>query len=434
MRKINVKINDNKSVDLSQDVIGYVEESKATQLTIILNTELQSDEIDYHVVNFRHGENDEKMVSQRIFKLTNGEDEEATDAYRKDDKLILVLPQYVTRYPIVYAQVEGHILGVNSVTFEEEIKTIIKSPMFLMKLDESIVGDSGEFSSRVEGIFAEIYDIESHIEMIRPMIDLIADGLAWEDIIGISKPKLEASNGENSLVIGDTVNSVANGDYSVAIGKNLKAYGDSSVIVGKNGFAIDGVTFAVANGTEENPKLLFEVATVDSTFYVKLYGVTPELTAPNHAIPTIQWVKNYIGADVYPRYDTNISEIMNDIEELKNDLPDGLDQVSKEVLEVRDYLQNQIFTNTPTVSIPLILTQNGWSLNQNGKYTQTVLSPINTNRRNEIDVDIESIEEWSNCFVLATSENENGVVFEADEVPSKNLQFRITSTEVNYAV
>lgn len=437
MRKINVKINDDKTVDLSQEVVGYVEESKATQIVVTLNTELQSSEINYHIVNFRHGENDEKLVSQKIYNLDDGDEE--SDAYKVGDKISLVLPQYVTRYPVVYAQVEGHILKKNADTGTKEIDTIIKSPVFLMKLDESIVGESGEFNTKVEGIFAEICKLESKFGSADEIIEKLGDGIDWGDIEENSRPRIINGEGYNSTVIGDIESSQAFGEYSVAIGKNLFAYGNNCMIVGKNGFSVEGVIFAVANGTEMNPGTIFEVAQEEANFHVKLHGITPESTASEDAIPTIKWIKDYVGTGGNGSggdtdYSSAISELRSDIAGVRNDLSEGLDQASNEVLEVRDSLQSQIYTNKPLVSNPLVLIQSGWVKNENGKYTQTVLSNINTDRRNEIDVEIDSIEEWGDCYVLAVSESSNSLVFEAKSLPSKNLSFRITSTEVNYAV
>ena len=162
--------------------------------------------------------------------------------------------------------------------------------------------------------------------------------------------------------------------------------------------------------------------------------MTPELTAVKHAIPTIEWVENYLDAVVYPKYDESLAEVGTDIVLLKEELSEGLDEASNEVLELRDTLTDSINTNKPFVSDVLILSAAGWSVNAEGKYTQTVLSQVNTSRRNEIDVETGSVEEWGKCFVLAVSETSNSVVFEANDLPSKDLKFRITSTEVNYAV
>ena len=425
MRKVNVTINDDKTVDVTEEAVGYVEESNATQLEILLNTELQANEIEYHVVSFRHGENDEKMVSQRIYPLED-EDEE-TDAYRIDDKIIINLPQYVTRYPNIYVQLEGHILKQDILTSMKHLDAIIKSPVFYIRLDESITGDEGELNVKTEGIFSELVDMTSKFEAILPMTELLNDGLHWYDLKEYMKPPINQGDGEESIVIGSTDTNIVTGDYSAAIGRNLKVTGNSSILVGEYGKAIQGILFAVANGTADNEKLAMEVGKIDATFYVPIYGVTPSLTAPTHAIPTIKWFKDYLDAVVYPKYD-------GDIASLKEDLPDGLDQVSKEVLELRDILRGEINNTKPTVSPELVLLQNSWTENADGKFTQTVVVGMNTSKRNEIDVEAESLEEWGKCFVIAISENDNGVVFEANTVPSKNLSFRITSTEVNYAV
>ncbi len=425
MRKVNVKINDDKTVDVTEDAVGYVEESNATQLVILLNTELQSSDIAYHVVSFRHGENDEKMVSERIYPTEDADGD--MNAYRTGDRIIINLPQYVTKYPNIYIQVEGHILKKDASTLMQYIDAIIKSPVFYIRLDESITGDEGEFNTKTEGIFSELVDMASKIEAVMYIAELLNDGIHWYDLEEYLKPPINLGDGEQSAVIGSADTNLVQGDYSAAIGRNLTVKGDSATVVGEYGKAIGGILFAVANGTAENERLAMEVGKLDATFYVPLFGVTPALTAPTHNIPTIKWIKDYLDAVVYPKYD-------GDIASLKEDLPDGLDQVSKEVLELRDLLTEEINNNKPTVSPELVLSENSWTKNSDGKYTQTVVVGMNTSKRNEIDVDADSLEEWGKCFVLAISENNNGVVFEANTVPSKNLSFRITSTEVNYAV
>lgn len=79
-----------------------------------------------------------------------------------------------------------------------------------------------------------------------------------------------------------------------------------------------------------------------------------------------------------------------------------------------------------TQSGTLTLTVNGWSSNE-----QTVTYAHDTSKRNVIDVDPASIEEWASCGVLAISETATGITFKCSTVPENALSFKITSMGVN---
>jgi hypothetical protein len=67
-----------------------------------------------------------------------------------------------------------------------------------------------------------------------------------------------------------------------------------------------------------------------------------------------------------------------------------------------------------------------WSSNQ-----QTVTYAHDTSKRNVIDVDPVSVEEWANCGVLATAETATSITFSCKTMPTNALNFRVTSMGVN---
>lgn len=83
-----------------------------------------------------------------------------------------------------------------------------------------------------------------------------------------------------------------------------------------------------------------------------------------------------------------------------------------------------------TGSTTKTLTTSGWDAQTK---TQTVAMSVDTSKRNEIDVDIASILEWTECGVYATAESANGITFTCTTIPSTELTFRVVSMEVAYA-
>lgn len=78
-----------------------------------------------------------------------------------------------------------------------------------------------------------------------------------------------------------------------------------------------------------------------------------------------------------------------------------------------------------TESDTLTLTVAGWSNN-----AQTVTYAHDTAKRNVIDVDPSSIEEWASCGVLAMAETASWITFTCKTVPENALTFRVTSMGV----
>ena len=97
----------------------------------------------------------------------------------------------------------------------------------------------------------------------------------------------------------------------------------------------------------------------------------------------------------------------------------------KAVQELKQDVQSEISALKITQSATLTLTTAGWSSNQ-----QTVTYAHDTAKRNVIDVDPASVEEWANCGVLAISETATGITFSCKTVPTNALNFRVTSMGV----
>lgn len=97
----------------------------------------------------------------------------------------------------------------------------------------------------------------------------------------------------------------------------------------------------------------------------------------------------------------------------------------KAVQELKQDVQSEISALKITQSGTLTLTVAGWTNN-----TQTVTYAHDTAKRNVIDVDPSSVEEWASCGVLATAETASGITFSCKTVPENALNFRVTSMGV----
>lgn len=92
-------------------------------------------------------------------------------------------------------------------------------------------------------------------------------------------------------------------------------------------------------------------------------------------------------------------------------------------VEVQASSGGSAITITPT----LTLTVAGWDTTTK---QQTVLTTIDTTKRNVIDITVGELPTWSECNVYAISESATGVTFQCDTIPSDALTFKITSMEV----
>lgn len=63
--------------------------------------------------------------------------------------------------------------------------------------------------------------------------------------------------------------------------------------------------------------------------------------------------------------------------------------------------------------------------------TQKVSINVDTNKRNVVDVAASSLQDWGSCGVYASKEESDGITFSCAEIPSVDLQFYVTSMEVN---
>lgn len=98
------------------------------------------------------------------------------------------------------------------------------------------------------------------------------------------------------------------------------------------------------------------------------------------------------------------------------------------------YLYNEdasfsVEVETAKVSAMKTLSVEGW--NSETK-TQTVSMNVDIYKRNEIDIEPDSIEEWAGCGVYAISESETGITFKYTNKPTNALKFRVASSEVEY--
>lgn len=97
----------------------------------------------------------------------------------------------------------------------------------------------------------------------------------------------------------------------------------------------------------------------------------------------------------------------------------------KAVQELKQDVQSEISELKITQSDTLTLTTVGWNNN-----AQTVTYAHDTAKRNVIDVDPASVEEWASCGILATAETATSITFTCKTVPTNALNFKVTSMGV----
>ena len=61
---------------------------------------------------------------------------------------------------------------------------------------------------------------------------------------------------------------------------------------------------------------------------------------------------------------------------------------------------------------------------------QTVSMNIDTSKRNIVDVEPDSLQNWSTYGIYASAESSDGITFTCNEVPTVDINFRITSMTV----
>lgn len=81
-----------------------------------------------------------------------------------------------------------------------------------------------------------------------------------------------------------------------------------------------------------------------------------------------------------------------------------------------------------SVSNLLTLSVAGWDPTTK---QQTVPIPLDTSKRNVIDITIGENEAWDNFGVYPISENSSGITFEAADIPDQPLTFKVCSMEVS---
>lgn len=85
-------------------------------------------------------------------------------------------------------------------------------------------------------------------------------------------------------------------------------------------------------------------------------------------------------------------------------------------------------SSTISLSDLLTLSVAGWDATTK---QQTVSIPLDTSKRNVIDITIGENEAWDNFGVYPVSETSTGIVFEAVEIPDQALTFKVCSMEVS---
>ena len=141
MRECKVTLNGN-SAEVSQ-VCEFVSEHSATKLVVVLNDELKSSDISYYTLCFKPGaalkNPPEVKVTTDMLKAENG-------------SLTYPLPQTLTRFGSLDAQVQAHITDENNA-----LVSLIKSPVFRLSFEPSITGEEHFIITDANGFIAQLH-------------------------------------------------------------------------------------------------------------------------------------------------------------------------------------------------------------------------------------------------------------------------------------
>ena len=137
---------------------------------------------------------------------------------------------------------------------------------------------------------------------------------------------------------------------------------------------------------------------------------------------SMTYVKNSSNGKALANVDNRIKE---------TDISGKVDKVPGKGLSTEDYTtaeKTKLASLSPiTISSTLTLTVAGWDSQTK---QQTVLTTIDTTKRNVVDITVEELPTWSECNVYAISESATGVTFQCDTIPEDALTFKITSMVV----
>ncbi len=145
MRKCNIHINNDGTVSVA-DTTDYVGEHRATELDILLNSELINNGISYYTLRFKPGaalKNPPNCVMTSDM-IPSSDISKNTLSYR--------LPEALTCFGSLDVQVLAH-----CVTDTNEVTEIIKSPVFRVLFEPSISGEDEMFAEEARGFTALIH-------------------------------------------------------------------------------------------------------------------------------------------------------------------------------------------------------------------------------------------------------------------------------------
>ena len=131
MENILITMTDDGKLSCDDANGGYIEEVKARQLVITVNSLFQSDIITYFTVSFEPKGFGKKIVSDNIYKQG-----QTSEIYYSDGKIYCPIYDYVSVSPKVKIQVDGYETDEN-----DDICAIYKSGLMELTFSESIVGD-----------------------------------------------------------------------------------------------------------------------------------------------------------------------------------------------------------------------------------------------------------------------------------------------------
>ncbi len=145
MRNCNIHINNDGTVDVS-DAVDYVGEHRATRLDISLNSELTSNSISYYTLRFKPG----AALKNPPGCVLTSDMIPVSDVIR--NALSYPLPEALTCFGSLDVQVIAH-----CVSNENEVIEIIKSPVFRVHFEPSIIGEDETFVEEAKGFTALIH-------------------------------------------------------------------------------------------------------------------------------------------------------------------------------------------------------------------------------------------------------------------------------------
>lgn len=163
MREYPIRINNDGTVDVSS-VNQYIGEHSATKLAIELNDELKATGIRYYTLCFGAGADSAYRYCVKF--SSDAITDQSPYGYTDGGKLYFAIPQALTVFSTLQVQVEAH-----SLDGADNLIRTVKSPVFEVKFNKSVMGEETIIPERRFGIIEEMRKALDRINSVSAELD-----------------------------------------------------------------------------------------------------------------------------------------------------------------------------------------------------------------------------------------------------------------------